>query len=345
MMTTAEVLQESSLDESLAAALADAEPQDEAAEPEAVEAAEPTTEEVLEALEPAPKWDKRYKEVFSHWMEAGEDGNPLYPNGRDWQQAMLDLYKEQQGYATKVEQERAEARKQAEEYQQYLNQFSGILSPYRDFITQSGQTPDVSIRQGLGLLQQLQQDPQATLLRLAREKNVNLQEALSEQPWQSPESREVEQLKKQLDAMKQEQVQREQRQVQMQMQRLRAENEAQIKAFAEATDESGNPAHPHLDKVQTTMAELIMGREQLRRNNPQLPQMGLDEAYQRAVQLTPELVAEAEKEAESKRLAEKAAEAKKAAVPAKRVKTGSAGKSKPSLSLDQQIEAAQSQMQ
>ena len=143
-MTTENTQQESSLDEQLANALSEAESvEDEAveAEPEGVEPeGEPTAEEVqeaLDALEPPPKWDKRYKEVFNSWAEKNEDGTPKYGNFRDWQKTVIDLYKEQQGYSTKVEQERAEARKQAEQYQQYLKQISGVVSPYQEFLNQN----------------------------------------------------------------------------------------------------------------------------------------------------------------------------------------------------------------
>lgn len=339
-MTTEDLQQESSLADDLAAGIDESLDEATAEEPEISEEEQEQVQEMLESLEPPPKWDKRYKEVFQGWAATDEEGNPLYQNGREWQQAVLDLYKEQQGYATKVEQERAEARKQAEQYQQYLGQFRNVISPYQQFLQETGATPDVAIRQGMGLLQALRNDPQATLLRLAREANVDLQAALSEQPWQSPESKQVEDLKRQLMAMQQQQAQREQRQVQEQMQRARAENAAQIKAFAEATDESGTPLHPHLETVQETMAELIYGRENLRKSNPELPSMGLDEAYERAIRLHPDLVQKSETEKEVQRLSQKAAEAKKAASASKRVKPSATKKVKDSRSLQDQLSEA-----
>jgi len=347
-MTTDERQQESSLDEQLAQAMEEVEPVEESAE-EVVEetAGEPTAEEVqdaLDALEPPPKWDKRYKEVFNSWAEKDENGQPKYGNFRDWQQTVIDLYKEQQGYSTKVEQERAEARKQAEQYEKYMQEIGQVISPYRDFFQSAGAHPNQLIPQGLGLLKDLRSNPQETLMRLARENNVDLQKALSDQPWQSPESKQVEELKSELQKMRDEQAQREQRQAQMRMQAIQQQNVAEIKAFAEAQDESGNPLHPHLETVQGTMAELIYGREQLRRQNPSAPPMGLDEAYERAIRLHPDLVAEQEKERDAARLAEKAAEAKKATSAAKRVKPGTRGNEKQSLTLDQQLEAAASKL-
>lgn len=339
-MTTEELQQESSLADDLAANVSyddespEVEATDEAPEAEAVAEA---IEEAIEALEPPPKWDRRYKEVFSSWTASGEDGNPMYPNGREWQEAMLELYNSNQSYATKVEQERAEAKKKAEQYENYLRQISGVVSPYQQFLNESGMTPDLAMRQGLGLLQSLKQDPKSTMLRLAREHNVDLQSALSEQPWQSPESKEIETLKQKLAEFERNSLRTQQEQAAARMQASRAETAKQINAFAEAKDESGNLKHPYLETVQEQMATLIYGREQMRQTNPNMPKMGLDEAYEAACKLNPE-VAQAEAErSEKARLAQKDAEAKKAVSAAKHVKSGSAGKEKSQKSLRETI--------
>lgn len=339
-MTTDVEQQESSLSEDLATNLVMDESPEEAAEPEAVQEA---VQEAIEALEPAPKWDKRYKEVFSAWGEAAEDGNPLYPNGRDWQQAMLDLYNEGQGYTTQVEQERAEVRKQLEQFQQFAHGWNQVIGPYNGLINELGTTPDNFVRQALGLAQSLRNNPRETLMRIAREGNIDLQSALSEQPWQSPESKEIEQLRREMAHMRREEVQRQQRQAAQRAHMLRQQNAAEINAFVEAKDEAGNPLHPHVEAVEGVMAQLIHGREAVRRSNPSMPSMTLEEAYDEACKLSPEIAQEISKQQEVSRLAQQNAEAKKAKEASKRTKAGSTGKNTPEKSLREEIRDAMKQ--
>jgi hypothetical protein len=61
--------------------------------------------------------------------------------------------------------------------------------------------------------------------------------------------------------------------------------------------------------------------------------MGLDEAYERACKLSPEIAQAVSKQQETVALADKAAKAKKAAEAAKRVRTGSSGKAPETKSL------------
>lgn len=323
-MSTEELQQDSSLADDLTASVVYDD------EPEGVEAEEVEAEEVIEALEPAPKWDKRYKEVFTNLGQ--------FENGREYQQAMLDLYGEQQGYATKVEQERAELRKHLEQTQPFYQRMNEALSPYQQFLAETGATPDQAVRQSLGLIMQLRANPQGTLLNLAKQMGVDWNAALSEQPWESPESKQLNELRQEFDRMRREEAQRQQRQAYEQMQRIQAENASQIEAFATATDEGGNPVHPHLNTVQDIMAELIYGRENMRRSNPGLPAMGLDEAYERACKLHPDVAQDSEKQAEAARLAKANATAKQAKTAATRVKTGTAGKEPVKKSLREEIE-------
>lgn len=341
-MTTDLEQQESSLADDLAANVSydeespEIEAIEEVEETEAEAAAE-AMEEAMEALQPPPKWDRRYKEVFEGWQATSEDGQPLYPNGREWQEAMLDLYKESQSYATKVEQERAQYLKEKEQYKQHLDSVAQMLNPYRDFFQSTGANPGQMIPRGIGLLKDLRTNPQETLIRLARENNVDLQSALSEQPWQSPESKEIETLKQKLAQFEQNALRTQQEQAMRQMHERRQETAQQLQAFAEATDESGNPVHPHLEAVQEQMATLIYGREQLRQRNPELPRMGLEEAYEAACKLNPDLAQDDMRRKETENLERKNAEAKKAKAAAKHVKSGSSGKEKPRKSLHDEI--------
>lgn len=317
-----ETQQDPSLADELAANLAIDETEEELIETEAAPEIEPLT--------PPEKWDKRYKEVFSE-MGAAE-------NGRAWQQAVLDLYKENQGYTTKVEQERAQIRQQLEQYQPFAQFFESTVAPYQGFMQETGMAPDQFFRQGAAIQMALRKDPQKFIMELARNANIDLRSALEGEAWQSPESKEIQNLQRELQRMKHEQQQQAMSWQQRQIAQLRNENAAQLESFVEATDENGEKLHPHINELQEVMAELIYGRENLRRNNPRLPSMTLEEAYERACKLSPEVAQAMEKQHEADRLAKANAEAKKASRAAQRVPSGRAGKEPSEKTLRQELE-------
>jgi hypothetical protein len=293
------------------------------------EGEEPTEQEILDALEPPQKWDSRYKEVFNEWGQ--------HDKGREWQEAIAELYNEGQSYTTKVEQERAEYLKARDEYQGYINGWNEVLSPYDRMFTDAGAGPDQFVRQGLGLLQQLKADPQATIRNLARDANIDLTSLQIEQQYEDPASKKIRELEQRLNQEAQERHAAQQRQAQESLAARQAENRNRVIAFAEATDETGNPLHPHIEQVELTMAELIQGREAQRQYNQDLPSLDLEEAYQRACRLDPNLAQASSKEAEMKALSQKNAAAKKANAAAKRVAGGSSAKGGPKLTLKQEI--------
>jgi hypothetical protein len=212
------------------------------------------------------------------------------------------------------------------------------ISPYRDFLAQNGVTPEMATRQGLGLLMRLRANPKATIFDLAKSLQVDLQKELSDQPWRSPESEAVDNLKRQLDQMRTEQQRREQYELQQRMGRIQQENASQIKAFSEAVDADGNHKHPHFETVENLMAELVYGRNNLRKSNPDLEPLTLEAAYEQACKLSPDVATAMEKQKEAERLAKANAEAKRASDAAKRVKPGKAGKVKPQKSIDDMLE-------
>lgn len=308
-MNTEELQQDSSLAEDLQANLVvEGEPEQEAAE----------AAEQLEALEPPPKWDKRYKEAFQAWSAV--------PNGRDIQKTVIDLYNEQQGYATKVEQERAELRKRYEQYEQFVRPVSAALQPYQQLINELGATPDQMIRQGLGLMQALRNDPKGTLERLLRESRVELGKP-EEQPWVDPQ---VAELRNELNRIRREQRQIQEMAIRNQRGRVIQEVNAQLQAFVEAKDESGEQLHPHVSnpQVEKFMAALVKDG------------WSLDEAYAKACYAIDEVRETTMKSREAARLKAAEKEAKQAKEASKRTKTGSAGKAQPERSLREDIEAA-----
>lgn len=288
--------------------------------PEGEEAvAEEPEVELPEPLDPPPKWDKRYKDVFNQWSE--------HPNGREWQEAIIEQYNQGQGYTTQVEQERAQLR-------QYAETMDAAIAPYRELIAMSGATPDAFVRQALGLTMSLQRNPRETLTRLAQGAGIDLQQLTQDQPYVDPT---VQALQQRYDQLQNQFVQRERQQAQQFEERIRAENAQQLQAFATAKDASGNDLHPHLETVQHIMAELISGREAQRRSDPNLMSLTLDEAYERACKLSPEVSQASEAEKGLKTAAARAAQAKKAADAAKRTTGKASGKDAPSLSLEDEI--------
>ena len=308
-MNTEELQQDSSLADDLSANIVLED------EPEQIEA---KPAEVLEALEPPPKWDKRYKEAFQAWSAA--------PNGRDIQQTVIDLYNEQQGYATKVEQERADLRKRYEQYEQFVRPVSAALQPYQQLINELGATPDQMIRQGLGLMQALRNNPQETLQRLAREARVELGKP-EDQPWVDPQ---VAELRNELNRIQREQRQIQEMAIRNQRERVIQEVNAQLQAFVEAKDDSGEQLHPHVSnpQVEKFMAALVKDG------------FTLDEAYAKACYAIDEVRENMQQSREAARLKAAEKEAKQAKEASKRVKTGSAGKAQSERSLREDIEAA-----
>jgi hypothetical protein len=339
-MSTDTDQRDSTLAEDIAAsAVIDETPEVETVETAEAEAAEAEAiAEVLEALEAPPKWDKRYKEVFGQWGEAGEDGGPKYANGRDWQQAVIDLYNEEQAYKTKVEQDRAEIRRQFEQMQGAINPITQAIGPYQQMIMEAGMTPDQAIRQAMGFLASFRSDPKQTLQRLAKAGQIDLKQMTEGEAWQSPEAKEIEDLKRTLAQMQRGQQTAEQQRHQRLLYERQQQTAAELTAFAEATDESGNPKHPDLEKYQGVMAELIYGREGVRRSNPSLPPMSLEEAYAEARRRDPDAVDQERAEQEAARLAKADADAKKVAKAAKRVPAGRTGNEPVNKSLRETIE-------
>lgn len=276
-----------------------------------VEEIEVTDEEItaeLEAmqaeanpLDPPPKWDRRYKDAFADLGKVEK--------GRAYQQAMIDLYTEQQGYATQIEQERSQLRKFAEPLQ-------AALEPFNQFITASGATPDQMVRQSLALAMRLQQDPKGTILGLAQRANINLNELGENAPYVDPHAQRLEE---QIRRMRAEQQAEKEQSLRAHQQRVMAETEQQVQTFRGAKDEQGKPKYPHVDLVEGEMAMLIRGN----------PNLSLEDAYNQACKLSDQVAQAEESRKRAEEAARKAAKAKKEQLAAKRV-DGKPGIDKPS---------------
>lgn len=282
----------------------------------ATEGETPEVIEELAPLEPIPQWDKRYKDVFSELGAIPE-------KGRTYQETFLDYAKEQQGYHTKIEQERARIAREAQDYQQRLGRYDQIVAPHRQVLDMAGMSPEQAMHQGVAILMGLRSDPAGTLRELAQMTRQDLSQLTQDQPYIDPQ---VKALQDQLNQLQNMTARQQQQAAQEYQQRAFAEISHEIGTFAEAKDDSGNLLHPHLDTVQPLMAELIFGREAQRRNDPSKPSLTLDEAYERACKLSPDIAQAIESEKAVREAAKKSAQAKKESDSAKRVTGKRSGK-------------------
>lgn len=184
------------------------------------------------------------------------------------------------------------------------------MRPYEQVWAQQGMTADQGLRSVMSAYQSLNADPQGTLLRLAQHYGVDLQSALAEQPYIPPE---VQGLQQQLQQF---QSQFQQQQQYMQQQMYARLNE-EIQAFQSAADEQGNPKAPYFDRVFDTMIQLANAG--LARN--------IQEAYDKAVNLNPEIQAEIAEQRKQAEAVTRAADAQRALEAGKTVKSkGSEGR-------------------
>lgn len=262
----------------------------------------------LPALEAPAMWGKQYKETFGKL--AG------HPEFRSAAEAWANQWKESQGYLTKKEQEYADFRKR-------FDPINEVLSPYEQYWQRQGMDTRQGLSQLLSWGQALASNPQQTLLELAKLYNVNLREAVAEQPYVDPQ---VQALQQKLQAMEQQLGQYQQSGQQQQYNRVLE----QLKAFESATDEQGNPKHPYYSRVFDKMVGLARGGLV---NN-------IEEAYAKAVALDPDIQAEIAQERAAAEAAARAAEAKKAAEASRTVKSKSTDPGKePERGLREEIAA------
>ena len=275
-------------------------------------APEETVEGVLGPLEAPSMWSQEYKDTFNEWGGIEK--------GRDYQQSMIDLYGTTQAHVTKIEQESAQFRKSAEDW-------DSIFSPYQEQMNLQGTNGPAFMRQVLGYYQQLNANPAATLMQLAQNYNIDLSKINEEAPYQSPAEQQQAQRISMLERAYQNNL------VQARNNSLDDINQ-QIDSFASKQDASGNPEHPHFQQVREVMTKLINGNAAA----------NLTEAYDMACKLSPEVAAQASAEEIAQTTARKAAEAKKAKAASKRPTGQPSGKEKTSTNMKDDISAEYDKM-
>lgn len=210
----------------------------------------------------------------------------------------------------------------------------------------NGVDPSAWLNQALAIDRMARQDKRTALAHLARQWGVDPQELAQAQHQQTQQPQVPPQLERVLQAQHQKLQALEQKltakeQAEQKARYERAEQE--VNAFAQATDESGTPLHPHYQAVEQLMTTFAA---QMVKDNPDKPMREiLQDAYDRATWATPEIRAEIlEAQAKQKEVrereeaAKRVAAAKKAGSPvpsAPNGKMASAG-----ASLREQLEAA-----
>lgn len=122
-------------------------------------------------------------------------------------------------------------------FRQRVEQFDNALSPLVQNWQMQGLAPEQGLQSLVAWSQALQSNPQGTLLELAKQYNVNLEETLADQPYVDPAIQQYEQQIRDMQAQM-ESFQNQQSQAQ--------QNAAlqQLDAFEKATDAEGNLKHP-----------------------------------------------------------------------------------------------------
>lgn len=226
--------------------------------PEAPEADNPDEEpeaEELEQIEPHQHWSNEDKEAFKTLSRPQQD-------------AWVDR---ERRYSHQYD----NTARELNSTKQAVGEFHNMISPLVEGWERHGFSPTQGLTRMVALERDLRNDPQAALLRLAKESGVDLEKVHAEQPYVDPQTRQLqEQLRKETEWRENFERQQEQT-VQRQQQQVQQQALTQLENFASATDESGNLKYPYVqDKtVMEMMGESIRGGQA----------QNLPDAYEQAV--------------------------------------------------------------
>jgi hypothetical protein len=313
-MSTEEIQQDATLDDMIEnASSQEVETQAEDVTPEVTE--QPPE---LEPLQPLEAWQQDWKDKFN-------------ARSREAQEFILELNKSMQGDYTRKTQELAEQRKQQERIVDEYNQYQQALAPISQMMQMQGVNPIAKIAQYAAYEQAFAKDPTGTLMQLAKQNGVDLHAAIEEQPYEDPQLRtqreQLEQTQREFQEYKAQQEQAAQMQQQQAI-------HSQIEQFSQAKDANGQPLRPYFEQVQHEMARQITASRMMGQD------MSLDEAYNRATLLSPEVQTQIQEQEKATLVAQKQAEAKKAQNAADRITSNSKSAPKEDYSLDDIISSA-----
>lgn len=220
-------------------------------------------EEESETIEPPEDWSKEQVERF----------NKLDAEG---QALVLQQHKEFKQAFTRKSEELSDSARFAETIRKEFE-------PYRRDLNMMGLNEDQAVRQLLTLNDYARKDPAGYIKWVAEQANVDLAGLAGNGQNQDDEltDPETRALKKEIATLR-DQVQQlggtvKEQQTSQQQQSAQAVQNT-IQEFRQAQDESGNPKHPHFDKVEAHMAALLS----------QGAASNLQDAYDQAVWANPE---------------------------------------------------------
>ena len=244
-----------------------------------------TEVEELEPLVAVERWDSGLKEAFNSWGSL--------ENGRDIQQTLLDYHTTQQGAYTKLSQSEAQFRTESEAW-------NSALSQHQDFMMHNGLSPQQAASRGVGLMSYMAKDPQQFHLDGLKQLGYNHSTHGQDEAYVPPEVQEIKAWQDNKDEAERQRAFQDHN-----FQRFQLDQH--IQSFASETDESGNPLRPHYQAVEQQMAQAVHG---FRGMNQPIPPM--QELYDAACKLNPEIQAQVTAHEVARETARKADKAKKA---------------------------------
>ena len=280
-------------------------------EPE-YEEIEEQVEEVqeFEPLTPPEFFRKEHKTLFEKMAEI--DG------GRDFQQAWHDQYNEGQKLINEKLKEFNTWGQERQSYQQYQQAIQPLIPQWQ----QRGINPAVGLTQLASYAQSLQADPTSTILKLAKDYGVNLEETLQEQPYVDPT---VRTLQEKIDQLMSQQQQTQQQWQQQQQNAQLSQVYGAIDSFKDAKNENGELLNPHFEALHDDMATLInMGKAK-----------SLEDAYKQAMRYNDDI----QKQLKADELARKQADVKKAKTASQRTSSKTTETPARVMSLREQLSA------
>ena len=213
----------------------------------------------------APKtWPKEHRELFN-----------ALPN--EQKMFMVERDKERNTAFQRKTTELAEQRKQ-------YDALIGVVQPYREQIAANGLTPHEYLARLMTYDTALRQNPRKAIAELAQHYGVPLDSDASYDQMgadyddEDSSSPQFQQLKQELDQVKNHLIESQQVQTQQMNQNL----ERQVEKFRSETDADGNILRPHFDKLRMSMAKLVSSGQA----------EDLNKAYKMAVRLDDELFEE-----------------------------------------------------
>jgi hypothetical protein len=257
-------------------------------------------EEAEEELKAHEHWKPEYKEAFS-----GMD--------KTQKQAWIDRETEvENGFRTK-----------AAELNQVRSSFEAVrqaVEPYAQSWQMKGITPSAGVNRALAMTGKLDENPEQAIVELAQHFGVNLEKAVQDAPYEDPQ---MVALRRQVEELNQQQTNAQQNQSQQKEEYL----QRQLTDFRDERDTSGNPKHPHFERLFVQSATYLKAGQA----------NSLSEAYEMAVQYDPQAQKEVQGQQKVTKISAKKEAAKKAKGATKSVSSSDTGKTNPSQTLDESI--------